>query len=86
MLEAALTVKQVAAALQVKDDVVLRKIKSGELIACNINPGGIRPRWRIMESEFNRYVVKTRVDMKAPEMDTIPRLDDVDYFVEGVIE
>lgn len=55
----ALTVKQVAAALQVRQHAVLTLIKSGALRGVDIalRPGS-RPRWRIMADDLDAFLLK----------------------------
>lgn len=47
-----LTVKQVAAAMQVRPETVLRWLKSGQLRG--FRPGGTRAGWRIPAEELER--------------------------------
>ncbi len=57
-----LTVAQLAEFMQTTEDTVLQKIHGGEIIASNINtkPNAIRPRWRILESDFASFLMRTR--------------------------
>ena len=57
-----LTVAQLADFMQTTEDTVLQKIHGGEIVASNINtkPNAVRPRWRILESDFASFLMRTR--------------------------
>lgn len=59
------TVAQVAEGLQTTEEKVLDLIHRGALIASNIGKGDRRPRWRIPESEYARYLLRTRLEQAA---------------------
>ena len=53
-----LTVPQLAESLGCDQQKIIEWIARGELIAVNIasNPRGARPRWRILPSEWERFL------------------------------
>jgi hypothetical protein len=57
-----LTVAQLADFMQTTEESVLQKIHGGEIVASNINtkPNAQRPRWRILESDFASFLMRTR--------------------------
>ena len=57
-----LTVAQLADFMQTTEEAVLNKIHGGEIVASNINtkPNAQRPRWRILETDFAAFLVRTR--------------------------
>ena len=57
-----LTVAQCADYMQTTEETVLQMIHRGEIVASNINtkPNAQRPRWRILESDFASYLMRTR--------------------------
>lgn len=58
MTDTALTVKQVAEQLSVRQHAILALIRSGSLIAVDVSlkPDSGRPRWRIMESDLTTWI------------------------------
>jgi excisionase family DNA binding protein len=63
-----LTVKEIADALGTDAKKVGDWIASGELAAINIarNPRGARPRWRILASEWERFLAARQSQPPAP--------------------
>jgi Helix-turn-helix domain len=64
-----LTVPQIAEILKTDQKKVGKLIKSGELVAINIahNPRGVRPRWRVLQSEFERFLAARQTQPPAPK-------------------
>lgn len=56
------TVQQLAELWGVDEEQVLAPINTGELIAVNVakSPNGLRPRWRIAESEAGKFLMRRR--------------------------
>jgi hypothetical protein len=75
------TVPQIAEMLGTDQKKVIGWIDSSELVAINIakNPRGARPRWRILQSEFERFL---QARQSQPATPTPPRRRKP----EGVIE
>lgn len=44
-------------------------IKSGRLVALNTNANGIRPTWRIPQSEVDKFIVKSKKEQKKRNND-----------------
>ena len=66
MADHALSVREVAEQLGMRQHGVLSLIRSGELQACDVSltPGG-RPRWRIMPDDFDGFIAR-RTHQVAP--------------------
>lgn len=80
-----MTVIEVAQCLQTTEDTVLQKIHSGEIVASNINlkPGAQRPRWRILESDFASFLMRTRFQstvLASQKPKRVKRTSGKDYF------
>lgn len=69
MSERRLTTSQVAKRLGLDGDAgvrhVLRLIESGDLCAVDISTGEKRPRWRVAESEVERYIADREAEAQA---------------------
>ena len=63
-----LTVPQLAESLGCDQQKIIEWIARGELIAVNIasNPRGARPRWRILPSEWERFLAARQSQPPAP--------------------
>ena len=80
-----LTVAQLADFMQTTEDTVLQMIHSGEIVASNINlkPGAQRPRWRILESDFASFLMRTRFQssvLASQKPKRVKRTSGKDYF------
>ena len=79
-----MTVIEVAQYLQTTEDTVLKKIRAGEIIASNINTkkNAQRPRWRILESDFTSFLMRTRFQsaVVAEKPKRVKRTVGKDYF------
>ncbi len=81
-----MTVAQLADFMQTTEEAVLNKIHGGEIVASNINtkPNAQRPRWRILETDFAAFLVRTRfqsaVQTEKPKRARAKRTSAKDYF------
>ena len=67
MTPPALRPREVAETLQVKTDVVLGWIRSGELRACNVaQRAGGRPRWRVMPGDLAAFEASRMAQPNKP--------------------
>lgn len=68
-----LTVAEIAEFLKTTEESVLKKIHGGEITASNINTkkNAQRPRWRILESDFASFLMRTR--FQSPVMAQKPK-------------
>jgi hypothetical protein len=62
------TVPQLAEEAKVDQQKLIEWIGNGELIAINVasNPKGQRPRWRVLESEWKRFLQARQSSPPAP--------------------
>lgn len=67
MTEPALTVKEVARQLGIRQHGVLALVKSGEIRAADVSltPGG-RPRWRIMPEDLDAFLSRRTHQKQTP--------------------
>lgn len=74
MSESFTTPNALATRLGIKSDKVRAWINAGQLLAVNVaeNPNGQRPRWRIAESEVDRFL-QSRSNMPAAKTKTVQR-------------
>ena len=81
-----MTVAQCADYLQTTEESVLQMIHRGELAASNIvtKANAVRPRWRILESDFASFLMQTRFQSLAvaEKPKRAKRTVSKDYFAE----
>lgn len=76
------TVKEIAEALGTDQKKIGDFIAKGDLVAYNIarNAQGARPRWRILQSEFERFLAARQSTPPAPPATRRKRKSDVVAF------
>lgn len=68
MIGQLLTIKEACAALKVSRGTMSAMIRDGRVRAKNLNPGGLRPRWRVFADSLEE-VLKEALTIRATRAD-----------------